>query len=72
MGLVGHLLNDARSRSDSRRFPLSWTAYYISFGPHGPRKPVDEPGSGLKVAALTTAIVGAALVAFAVIRSYGQ
>ncbi|KAG8995524.1 Cytochrome c oxidase subunit 5A [Tulasnella sp. 427] len=46
-------------------------AYYISFGPHGPRKPVDEPGTGLKVFGLTIAIVGAAGVAFAAIRLFG-
>ncbi|KAG8933312.1 Cytochrome c oxidase subunit 5A [Tulasnella sp. 417] len=46
-------------------------AYYISFGPHGPRKPVDEPGSGLKVFGLTMGIVGLAGVAFAGIRSFG-
>ncbi|KAG8899039.1 Cytochrome c oxidase subunit 5A [Tulasnella sp. 408] len=46
-------------------------AYYISFGPHGPRKPVDEPGSGLKVFGLTMAIVGAAGLGFAGIRSFG-
>jgi len=46
-------------------------AYYISFGPHGPRKPVDEPGSGVKVFGLTAALVGVSAVVFAALRHYG-
>ncbi|KAG8865202.1 Cytochrome c oxidase subunit 5A [Tulasnella sp. 330] len=44
-------------------------AYYISFGPHGPRKPVDAPGAQWKIVALTTIIIGAGVGVFALIRS---
>ncbi|KAG9040242.1 Cytochrome c oxidase subunit 5A [Tulasnella sp. JGI-2019a] len=44
-------------------------AYYISFGPHGPRKPIDAPGAQWKIFMLTTGIVGAATAAFLLIRS---
>jgi len=44
-------------------------AYYISFGPHGPRKPIDEPGSGMKIFLLSSSIILATTVFFAVLRS---
>ncbi|KAG9016860.1 Cytochrome c oxidase subunit 5A [Tulasnella sp. JGI-2019a] len=47
-------------------------AYYISFGPHGPRKPIDAPGAQWKIFMLTTGIVGAATAAFLLIRSDGE
>ncbi|KAH8106904.1 cytochrome c oxidase subunit IV-domain-containing protein [Cristinia sonorae] len=38
-------------------------AYYVAFGPHGPRKPVSEPGDNLKIFfAVLTAIAAAGLV----------
>jgi cytochrome c oxidase subunit 4 len=33
------------------------TAYWIAFGPHGPRA-IDPPGEGWRVAGLTTVLVG--------------
>ncbi|KAI0080544.1 COX4, subunit IV of cytochrome c oxidase [Panus rudis PR-1116 ss-1] len=35
-------------------------AYYVAFGPHGPRAPTSKPGDGLKIA---LAVLGAAAVA---------
>ncbi|KAF9220124.1 COX4, subunit IV of cytochrome c oxidase [Gyrodon lividus] len=35
-------------------------AYYVAFGPHGPRTPTSPPGQGLKVFLSTVALVGIA------------
>jgi len=35
-------------------------AYYVSFGPHGPRTPASKPGDNLKIAAAVAAILGLA------------
>lgn len=43
-------------------------AYYIAFGPHGPRKPVFAPGDPLKIFLASTAAVGAGCVLFMGIR----
>jgi len=37
-------------------------AYYVAFGPHGPRTPVNPPGQSLKVFVYTMALVGVATV----------
>ncbi|CAK9786256.1 cytochrome c oxidase subunit V [Cutaneotrichosporon oleaginosum] len=44
-------------------------AYFVSFGPHGPRAPVLPPGGSMKVFAGTLAAVAAAFTIFAVVRS---
>ncbi|KAN0076747.1 COX4, subunit IV of cytochrome c oxidase [Tylopilus felleus] len=42
-------------------------AYYVAFGPHGPRTPVSPPGEGLKVFLFTMGLVGVAgLITWAV------
>ena len=42
-------------------------AYYVAFGPHGPRTPVSPPGQGLKVLLSTLGLVGVAgLIAWGV------
>lgn len=47
-------------------------AYYVAFGPHGPRKPTSNPGDGLKiVGSVGLAVVAAGLVFFG-IRSQGE
>lgn len=46
-------------------------AYWVAFGPHGARTPLTGPGHALKVAAGTTAVVGAAGALFLWIRSKG-
>ncbi|KIJ59691.1 hypothetical protein HYDPIDRAFT_140281 [Hydnomerulius pinastri MD-312] len=44
-------------------------AYYVAFGPHGPRTPVSPPGQGLKVFLATMGLVGIAGVVSLAIRS---
>ncbi|WWC85621.1 uncharacterized protein L201_000486 [Kwoniella dendrophila CBS 6074] len=44
-------------------------AYFVAFGPHGPRTPVSEKGHGMKVFAGTLAAVGAAYGVFLFARS---
>ncbi|EGN95857.1 COX4, subunit IV of cytochrome c oxidase [Serpula lacrymans var. lacrymans S7.3] len=44
-------------------------AYYVAFGPHGPRAPVSPPGDGLKIAVYTLGLVGVAGLIFATTRS---
>ncbi|KAF9532833.1 COX4, subunit IV of cytochrome c oxidase [Crepidotus variabilis] len=39
-------------------------AYYVAFGPHGPRAPTSKPGDGLKIFLSTVALIGAAGVVF--------
>ena len=46
-------------------------AYYVSFGPHGPREPIVPPGSNVKIFFGTLAAMGAAVGVFALIRSQG-
>jgi len=44
-------------------------AYYIAFGPHGPRAPIKPPGSNVKIFFGTFAAIGAAAVVYGLIRS---
>ncbi|KAG9308408.1 cytochrome c oxidase subunit IV-domain-containing protein [Chiua virens] len=44
-------------------------AYYVAFGPHGPRTPVSPPGQGLKVFIYTMALVGVAGAISMAVRS---
>jgi len=39
-------------------------AYYVAFGPHGPRAPTSAPGEGFKVFLASTALVGLGGVLF--------
>jgi len=53
-------------------FLLSFlTAYYVAFGPHGPRTPTSQPGDGVKIFFWTMALVGVAGVLTVGIRSLG-
>ncbi|KAK8845301.1 hypothetical protein IAR55_006014 [Kwoniella newhampshirensis] len=45
-------------------------AYFVAFGPHGPRAPVSEPGHGLKVFGGVAAAVAAAFGFFTLAKSY--
>ncbi|CAE6414993.1 Cytochrome c oxidase polypeptide 5, mitochondrial OS=Neurospora crassa (strain ATCC 24698 / 74-OR23-1A / CBS 708,71 / DSM 1257 / FGSC 987) GN=cya-4 PE=3 SV=2 [Rhizoctonia solani AG-1 IB] len=47
-------------------------AYFVAFGPHGPRTPVTPEGQTLKVIAGTLAVIGLAAGAFGIVRSYGS
>jgi len=46
-------------------------AYYVSFGPHGPREPIVPPGSNIKIFFGTIAAMVAAVGVFAAVRSQG-
>lgn len=50
---------------------FSKLAYFVAFGPHGPRTPANEPGHSLKVVVGVVALVGAAYGVFALARSQG-
>jgi hypothetical protein len=45
------------------------SAYWVSFGPHGPREPLHAPGSGIKLLLGITGCVSAAIALFVLIRS---
>ncbi|KAF9472879.1 COX4-domain-containing protein [Pholiota conissans] len=44
-------------------------AYYVAFGPHGPRTPTSQPGDNLKIFLSTAALVGISTVLFYVIQA---
>jgi len=46
-------------------------AYYVAFGPHGPRADLHPPGSVPKIIAATLALVGAGGILFGVSRQLG-
>ncbi|KAJ4488397.1 cytochrome c oxidase subunit IV-domain-containing protein [Lentinula aciculospora] len=45
-------------------------AYYVAFGPHGPRAPVSKPGDALKIFAGTAAAVGVAGIMYYLTRIF--
>jgi len=47
-------------------------AYFVAFGPHGPRTPIHGPRHGTNVFLATTGCIVSSLIAFALIRSYGE
>ena len=46
-------------------------AYYVAFGPHGPRAPTSQPGDNLKIFLATMGLVGVAAVLGTVIHKWG-
>jgi hypothetical protein len=48
------------------------TAYYVAFGPHGPRAPVNPPGTVVKILTGITVLVGTAGLLYGGIRSLGM
>jgi hypothetical protein len=48
------------------------TAYYVSFGPHGPRAPVSQPGDTSKIVFWTAALVAVGGVLFFAARAAGM
>ena len=50
---------------------LVWIAYFVAFGPHGPRAPTSLPGDGLKILLAVVGLLGASAVLHWVIRSFG-
>ncbi|KAH9484560.1 Cytochrome c oxidase polypeptide 5, mitochondrial [Psilocybe cubensis] len=47
-------------------------AYYVAFGPHGPRTPSSQPGDNVKILAATAGLVGAAGVLYFVLKQFAQ
>lgn len=47
-------------------------AYYVAFGPHGPRAPSSAPGDNLKILLFTTALVGVGATVFVTLRHLGM
>ncbi|KAF5357742.1 hypothetical protein D9756_001173 [Leucocoprinus leucothites] len=45
-------------------------AYYVAFGPHGPRAPTSQPGDSLKIVLYTTALVAVAGSLFFALRNF--
>lgn len=48
------------------------TAYYVSFGPHGPRKPITSSGQGMRTFAGVAGLIGATFAIFFGLRSTGE
>ena len=46
-------------------------AYYVAFGPHGPRAPVDAPGAGYKITLSVVGLIAVAGAIFMAVRSAG-
>ena len=46
-------------------------AYYVAFGPHGPRAPTSQPGDNLKIFLATAGLVGVATVLGSIIHLWG-
>lgn len=44
-------------------------AYYVSFGPHGPRKPITSSGQGMRTFAGVAGLIGATFAIFFGLRS---
>ncbi|KAI0270260.1 cytochrome c oxidase subunit IV [Russula aff. rugulosa BPL654] len=44
-------------------------AYYVAFGPHGPRSPVNPPGTTVKILTGVSALIGTAGLLYAGFRS---
>ena len=51
---------------------LPSAAYYVAFGPHGPRTPVNPPGTSAKVTAGVFGLIAAAGAVFATVRALGK
>ena len=51
---------------------LLFLAYYVAFGPHGPRSPVNPPGTAVKILTGVTALIGTAGLLYVGFRSIGK
>ncbi|KAI0086427.1 cytochrome c oxidase subunit IV-domain-containing protein [Irpex rosettiformis] len=47
-------------------------AYYVAFGPHGPRAPINPPGTTLKIAIWVTGFVGLGTALYVAARNLAQ
>jgi len=66
-----HTQLEALQKKDWKELSLDEkkAAYYVAFGPHGPRAPISPPGQNLKVFLATMGLVGAAGLLFLGIRA---
>ena len=46
-------------------------AYYVAFGPHGPRAPVNPPGTTVKIISGVSALIAAAGLVYVGFRAIG-
>jgi hypothetical protein len=51
---------------------LACLAYYVAFGPHGPRAPINPPGTALKITVWVSALLGVAGALYAIARNTGK
>lgn len=51
---------------------LPHPAYFVSFGPHGPRRPITQPGQAMRTAVGVSALMGATAVVFFGMRHYAS
>ncbi|CAA7271104.1 unnamed protein product [Cyclocybe aegerita] len=47
-------------------------AYYVAFGPHGPRAPTSQPGDNMKILLSTLGLVGVSAVLYYVLQAYSN
>ena len=50
---------------------IFFLAYYVAFGPHGPRAPVNPPGTTVKVMAGVGVLIATAGLVYGGVRSVG-
>ena len=53
------------------RISANLSAYYVAFGPHGPRKPMHPPNYGITVFLITSGCIASAVAVFAIFRYNG-
>jgi len=71
--LTVHQLLEEIQKKDWKTLSLNEkkAAYYVAFGPHGPRADLHPPGSVPKIIAATVALVGAGGILFGISRHFG-
>lgn len=70
---AGHVHATAMALAEALKDILTWVfpAYWIAFGPHGPRA-LPPPGENTKIFAYTLIGIGAAAVLFGITRSFAR
>lgn len=51
---------------------MTCPAYYVAFGPHGPRKPINPPGTSIKVAFGVFTLIGLSGATYMAVRASGM
>ncbi|ETW86317.1 hypothetical protein HETIRDRAFT_243779, partial [Heterobasidion irregulare TC 32-1] len=70
--VVVHQQLEALQKKDWKELSIDEkkAAYYVAFGPHGPRTPVNPPGTSAKVTAGVFGLIAAAAAVFATVRAF--